>query len=62
MRILYGVQTTGNGHISRSREVIRELKRLGHDVHVLLSGRKAAMPSELEEFTSYGDDRGDKPL
>jgi len=53
MKILYGVQTTGNGHISRSREVVRELKRLGHDVQVLLSGRKPEMPSELEAFEPY---------
>jgi uncharacterized protein (TIGR00661 family) len=53
MKILYGVQTTGNGHISRSREVIRELKNLGHDVSVLLSGRKAAMQTELKDFEPY---------
>jgi uncharacterized protein (TIGR00661 family) len=53
MNILYGVQTTGNGHISRSREVIRELKNLGHEVEVILSGRKPAMPSELLEFIPF---------
>jgi uncharacterized protein (TIGR00661 family) len=53
MRILYGVQTTGNGHISRSREVIRELKKLGHDVQVLFSGSKPAMMSDLNEFKPY---------
>ncbi|CAB1083996.1 Glycosyltransferase [Olavius algarvensis Delta 1 endosymbiont] len=53
MKILYGVQTTGNGHISRSREVIRELKNLGHEVQVLLSGRKPAMQSDLEAFEPY---------
>jgi uncharacterized protein (TIGR00661 family) len=53
MKILYGVQTTGNGHISRSRELIRELKNLGHTVQVLLSGRKPAMPSELKDFEPY---------
>ena len=39
MKILFGVQTTGNGHISRSRELIRELKEIGHDVWVILSCR-----------------------
>jgi uncharacterized protein (TIGR00661 family) len=53
MKILYGVQTTGNGHISRAREVIRELKRLGHNVQVLLSGREPAMQTELEDFEPY---------
>jgi uncharacterized protein (TIGR00661 family) len=58
MKILYGVQTTGNGHISRSREVVRELKNLGHEVQVLLSGRKAAMQSELSDFEPYQKFKG----
>ena len=58
MKILYGVQTTGNGHISRSREVIRELKKLGHEVQVLFSGRKPAMQSDLEEFEPYQEFKG----
>jgi uncharacterized protein (TIGR00661 family) len=58
VRILYGVQTTGNGHISRSREVIRELKNLGHNVQVLLSGPKPAMQSELKEFEPYQTFKG----
>jgi uncharacterized protein (TIGR00661 family) len=53
MKILYGIQSTGNGHISRSREVIQELKNLGHDVHALFSGRKPAMLSEFKEFEPY---------
>jgi len=53
MKILYGVQTTGNGHISRSREVIRELKKLGHEVQVILSGRPPAMQAEVQGFLPY---------
>jgi uncharacterized protein (TIGR00661 family) len=53
MKILYGVQTTGNGHISRSREVIRELRKRGHEIEVLLSGRAPAMQSELKEFIPF---------
>ncbi len=56
MRILYGVQTTGNGHLSRSRLVISHLKRLGHDVHVILSGAdngKFWDHSVLEPYTKY---------
>jgi uncharacterized protein (TIGR00661 family) len=41
MKILYGVQATGNGHVSRSREVVHCLKELGHDVRVVLSGKDA---------------------
>jgi uncharacterized protein (TIGR00661 family) len=36
MRILYGVQGTGNGHISRSKEVIRHLVKYA-DVDILVS-------------------------
>ncbi len=56
MQILYGVQTTGNGHLCRSRLVISHLKRLGHDVHVLLSGAgdgKFWDHSILEPYTKY---------
>lgn len=48
MRILYGIQGTGNGHLSRSREVLRELEELGHEVQVLISGRASGAPPELD--------------
>jgi len=38
MRILYGVQTTGHGHLVRSTPIIRQLRGRGHQVDVLLSG------------------------
>jgi uncharacterized protein (TIGR00661 family) len=38
MRILYGVQTTGHGHLVRSTPLIRQLRALGHQVDVVLSG------------------------
>lgn len=50
MNILYGVQATGNGHISRSREVIRALKASGHHVHVIFSGRDARQLWDVELF------------
>jgi uncharacterized protein (TIGR00661 family) len=58
MKILYGVQATGNGHICRSREVIRNLKRHGHDVHVLFSGRVPGLVRELDIFEPYTVRRG----
>jgi uncharacterized protein (TIGR00661 family) len=58
MKILYGVQATGNGHISRSREVIQELKELGHDILVLLSGRHPSLLWEMESFKPYKTFRG----
>lgn len=38
MKILYGIQLTGNGHISRSTIIINKLKSLGHQVDVVTSG------------------------
>lgn len=39
MKILFGIQTTGNGHLSRAQEILPELMKMGH-VTVLLSGEK----------------------
>ena len=50
MKIAYGVQTTGNGHAARSRIVIRELKRRGHDVLTVLSGAKPWRMADEEDF------------
>jgi uncharacterized protein (TIGR00661 family) len=58
MKILYGVQATGNGHICRSREVIAELKLRGHDVRVILSGRTPDLIREMEVFEPYTIHRG----
>jgi uncharacterized protein (TIGR00661 family) len=38
MKILYGINGTGQGHIVKSINVIYELKRLGHDIDILISG------------------------
>lgn len=40
MRILFAIQATGNGHISRAREVIPHLLNYG-ELDVLVSGRQA---------------------
>ena len=58
MKILYGVQATGNGHISRSREVVRNLKDLGHEVDVILSGRDPAGLWGIEIFQPFTVYRG----
>jgi len=50
MRILFGVQGTGNGHISRSRELVRKLHSDGHEVEVIVSGRKEEELKEIEVF------------
>jgi len=46
MKILYAVQATGNGHISRASEILPYLKKYG-DVDVFLSGSNANLPVEL---------------
>jgi uncharacterized protein (TIGR00661 family) len=38
MKILYGIQTTGNGHKNRSLKVIKELRSRNIDVDILTSG------------------------
>jgi uncharacterized protein (TIGR00661 family) len=53
LRILYGVQGTGNGHISRSREIIRHLKADGHQVRALVSGRDPALLWDMEAFEPF---------
>jgi uncharacterized protein (TIGR00661 family) len=58
MKILYGVQATGNGHISRSREVLTALKKAGHDVEVIFSGRPAEQLWGVESFKPFTVYRG----
>ncbi len=58
MNILYGVQATGNGHISRSREIIRCLKEKRHNVSVILSGRDPALLWDMDEFMPYTTYKG----
>jgi len=46
MKILYAVQATGNGHISRASEILPLLKKYG-DVDIMLSGNNAHLPVNL---------------
>ena len=48
MNILYGIQCTGNGHVTRSTKMISKLKNLGHNVDILLSGRNSQMNFPLD--------------
>ena len=43
MRILYGIQGTGNGHITRAIEIIPQLHQQGI-VDVLVSGYQSEIP------------------
>ena len=58
MHILYGIATTGNGHISRSRIIINALKKRGHSVNVILSGRKKKDLFDIEELHPYQIKKG----
>lgn len=41
MRILYGIQSNGNGHITRSSKIIHKLIKNGCEVDILLSGNNS---------------------
>lgn len=53
MRILFGVQGTGNGHIARSRTLARALAGSGVQVDYLLSGREPEGYFDMEAFGDY---------
>lgn len=54
MKILYAVQATGNGHISRACEVIPELRKIG-DIDIFLSGSNSHLQFPFEvKYKSKG--------
>lgn len=53
MRILYGVQGTGNGHISRCRLIAQSLQAAGAEVDYVFSGREAAAYFDMQAFGDY---------
>jgi len=54
MRILYGVQGTGNGHLSRARVMAKALIEHNIQVDFLFSGRK---PEDFFDMECFGDYR-----
>ena len=50
MKILYGVNAFGNGHITRSRVMAKELKKAGHEVTFLFSGREKEYFFDMQDF------------
>ncbi|CAM3164485.1 MJ1255/VC2487 family glycosyltransferase [Vibrio ordalii] len=58
MKILYGVQGTGNGHIARSRVMSEALKDANVDVQFLFSGREKEKYFSMESFGEYQTRRG----
>ena len=53
MKIFYGVQGTGNGHITRARVMARELYVAGFDVTFQFSGRPADKYFDMQVFNGY---------
>lgn len=53
MNILYGIQATGNGHITRSKILVNQLRDSGHNVQVILSGRKPEHLWDVEDLMPY---------
>ncbi|KFA59756.1 hypothetical protein A9G34_08720 [Gilliamella sp. Choc4-2] len=58
MKILFGIQGTGNGHISRCRTLAKALKKLGVDVDYILSGRDPKDYFDMDSFGNYRAFRG----
>lgn len=58
MRLLYGVQATGNGHISRARAMAKQLQLLGVEVDFLFSGRPAEQLFDMACFGRWQHRRG----
>lgn len=53
MKILFGVQGTGNGHISRCRTLANALSKTGAEVDYIFSGRKPNEYFDMQAFGSY---------
>ena len=53
MKIFYGVQGTGNGHITRARVMAEELRSANFDVTYQFSGRPADKYFDMEIFNGY---------
>jgi len=53
MKILYGIQGTGNGHLSRARLVAEQLAQRGADVQYLISGRDKDTLFDMDVFGDY---------
>lgn len=53
MKIFYGVQGTGNGHITRARLMAQELYAAGIDVTFQFSGRPEAKYFDMDIFRDY---------
>lgn len=53
MRVLYGIQGTGNGHLARARLLLPALKEAGVEVDVLISGADEHSLFDMQVFADY---------
>jgi uncharacterized protein (TIGR00661 family) len=64
MKVLYGIQLTGNGHITRSSQLIKSLKENGFDIDIITSGNNSQIkiPFEVkkhfEGLSIYNNEKG----
>jgi len=64
MKVLYGIQLTGNGHITRSTQLIKSLIENGFDVDIITSGNNSQLKipfkitKHFEGLSMYYDNRG----
>ena len=58
MKIFYGVQGTGNGHITRARVMAKELLAAGFEIDFQFSGRPADKYFDMEVFNGYQSKEG----
>ena len=52
MKILYAIQTTGNGHLARAQSIIPKLKEVG-DLDIITSGPKNDFLLEVKPVKHY---------
>jgi len=53
MKILYGIQLTGNGHLTRSVQIIRELKKRGHEVDIITVKEGASADEPQQDIRAF---------
>lgn len=58
MRVLYGIQGTGNGHLTRARAIGPRLEAKGYKIDYLLSGRERQKFFDMEPFGEFDCRRG----
>ncbi len=58
MKILYGVQGTGNGHITRARAMARAFEAAGIEVDWVFSGRSRSRYFDMGTFGNFRSFRG----